>query len=229
MGLLAGLFNLGEVEAVTLAKIPFTAKEAMLLPYVNYAAQKHNVEPHLILAHIFNESSFDPKVKRWEYGSEYSFGAMQLLRKTAESLAGKKLTDSELLDPQINIDLGTKYVKQNLDRYNGNYTDAMAAYNAGTARKNEKGQYVNSKGVPNVQKYVDRITTALSMYREGKTPMTYSLTSYLPSVITDKLPETPEIIKELLPSAIASSFWLYAGFGIAGLVIGTTIFMPKGK
>lgn len=188
MGMLAGLMALQtEMGAVSIAQIPFTSKEAMLLPYVNYAAQKHGVEPHLILAHIFNESSFNQKAKRWEFGSEYSFGAMQLLRSTAEGLAGKKLTEVELLDPQTNIDLGTKYIKQNLDRYGGNYADAMAAYNAGTARKNEKGQYVNSKGVPNVQKYVDRITTALSMYREGKTPMKYSLTAYLPPIVTENL------------------------------------------
>lgn len=215
MGLLAGLLNLGQIDiAQATAKLTqtyLTSKEAMLLPYVTSAAQKYNVEPQLIMAHIFTESAYSPTAKRHEYGTEYSFGAMQVLRSTAETLAGKKLTETELLDPRINIDLGTKYIKQNLDRYGGNYSDAIAAYNAGSARKNEKGQYVNSKGIPIVQKYVNKVTAALDKYRQNKSPMKYSIAAALPDVVVDILPEA--IVEQDM------RFWALGGIAAGAFIM----------
>jgi soluble lytic murein transglycosylase-like protein len=200
MGLLAGLFNLGEAEALIAPNIIYTSSEQNVLPYVLKSAQKYSVEPALIYAHIFVESAFKPAAQRWEFGQQYSRGLMQLLDSTADSLAGRKLSIQETLDPDTNIDLGTKYIRQNLDRYSGDYPKAIAAYNAGSAKINPKtGKFTN-------QTYVDKVLRALEGYRSGKTPMR-SVMATVERTVTD-------------PTFLM-------GFGIAGLAIGLTFFSTK--
>jgi len=200
MGLLAGLLNLGEAEALIAPNIIYTKSEQNVLPYVLKASQKYAVEPSLIYAHIYVESAFKPAVQRWEFGQQYSRGLMQLLDSTAEVLAGRKLSIQETLNPDMNIDLGVKYIRQNLDRYSGDYPKAIAAYNAGSAKINPNtGKFTN-------QTYVDKVLNALQGYRSGKTPMR-GVIAMVERTVTD-------------PTFLM-------GFGIAGLAIGMTLFAPK--
>lgn len=200
MGLLAGLLNLGEAEALIAPPIKYTSSEQNVLPYVLKAAQKYSVEPALIYAHIYTESAFKPSAQRWEFGTQYSRGLMQLLDSTAEILAGRKLSIQETINPDTNIDLGVKYIKQNLDRYSGDYPQAIAAYNAGSAKINPKtGKFTN-------QSYVDKVLKALQGYRSGQTPMR-GVIATVERTITD-------------PTFLV-------GFGIAGFAIGMTLFAPK--
>jgi soluble lytic murein transglycosylase-like protein len=136
-------------------------KEKEFLPLVTQAAAKYSIPVALLLGHIKQESGFKPNARLDEKTSEgkvwdTSWGMMQLLVGTAKTLDANT-TVEKLLDPVYNIDLGAKYISQNLVRYKGNIQDAIAAYNAGSARKDAQGRYINSKGVPNVQKYVDKV------------------------------------------------------------------------
>ena len=56
---------------------------------------------------------------------------------------------SELTNPDIGIKYGAMHLKNQYNRYN-DWTDAIAAYNAGSARKKDNGDYVN-------QIYVDKV------------------------------------------------------------------------
>jgi len=139
-------------------------KELAILPIVKDAAAKYNVPSALILAHIKQESAFDPNAYRAEPAiGDASTGLMQVLLGTARQFS-PDVTEAEMYDPAFNIDVGTAYIAKNLERYNGNVQDAIAAYNAGTARKNEDGEYVNSKGVTNVQRYVDKVYANYNNY-----------------------------------------------------------------
>jgi len=132
-------------------------KERQFLPYVMQSASKYNVPPALILGHMRQESSFNPKTYRAEPQiNDASTGLMQILLGTAIRM-DTSATQQKLLIPEYNIDLGTRYIAQNLMRYNGNIKDAIAAYNAGSAMKNPAGQYVNTKGKTNVQSYVNKV------------------------------------------------------------------------
>jgi soluble lytic murein transglycosylase len=95
---------------------------------------KNGLDPYFVASLIRQESEFNPSVI--SYANAY--GLMQI-----EPSAGKMLARQEgisgfqtyqLLNPEINIRLGTRYVKQLLDRFGGVQEYALAAYNAGESR-----------------------------------------------------------------------------------------------
>lgn len=125
----------------------------------------YGVDPTLVLAIIRVESNYDPSAS----GRAGEGGLMQMLPDTATLLAGHPVSAADLTaDPSLAVQLGTQYLRDQLARY-GSTSDAVAAYNAGTARKNSAGQYVNSQGRTTVNDYVNRVLdTYLAL--AGSTP-----------------------------------------------------------
>jgi len=122
------------------------------------ASVNYGVEVPLIKAVIMTESSFQPNAYRPEPAiKDGSYGLMQVLFRTAVSLGfpNDPSQHQKLFDPQINIDLGTKLRSQLQARYT-DVDEIYAAYNAGVARRNAAGEFVNSKGDTGVQKRVDK-------------------------------------------------------------------------
>jgi soluble lytic murein transglycosylase len=95
---------------------------------------KNNLDPYLVASLIRQESEFDPSVI--SYANAY--GLMQLLPSVGRSMAREEgLTHFEtfqLLDPETNIRLGCRYLRQMLDKFGGVQEYALAAYNAGDSR-----------------------------------------------------------------------------------------------
>lgn len=127
---------------------------------VGRIATTYGVDPNLVKATIKQESGWDVNASRYEaHLNDSSWGLMQVLLSTAKSVLGNNsLTIQDLVRPEINITAGTKYLSSQLARYNGNIRDAIAAYNAGSARRNKDGTYVN-------QGYVDSVYRYYMMYR----------------------------------------------------------------
>jgi len=98
------------------------------IPYGNLiaaAAKHHSIDADLIISVITAESKFNPKA----ISPKNARGLMQLLPETATRLGVKNI-----FDPEENIEAGTKYLRELLDRYNNDLTLALAAYNAGPQR-----------------------------------------------------------------------------------------------
>jgi hypothetical protein len=118
----------GVTQPMASADKPVSIGEA-----VSVASVRNNIDPHLILSLIRAESAFhanavSPKGAR---------GLMQLMPQTASQLGVENA-----FDPVANVQGGTLYLRQLLDRYDNNLIKALAAYNAGPERVD---QY---RGVP---------------------------------------------------------------------------------
>jgi hypothetical protein len=67
--------------------------------------------------------------------SSEGVGLMTIMSATASTMAGRKVSWQELLeDNALNIELGSKYLKYQLDQYGGDPVKASVAYNAGSVR-----------------------------------------------------------------------------------------------
>jgi soluble lytic murein transglycosylase-like protein len=89
---------------------------------VEAAAKRYNMDADLIASVIAVESNFDPKA----VSRKNARGLMQLLPETAAQLGVKNIDD-----PAENIDAGTRYLRDLLQKYNNDLALALAAYNAG--------------------------------------------------------------------------------------------------
>ncbi len=135
--------------------------QASLDPIIEQMGKKYNIDPAWIKAHIKAESNWDVNASRFEaHKGDSSWGLMQLLLSTARQVLGKpNLTTTELIQPAVNIEAGTKFLSQLWKRF-GNMRDAIAAYNAGSPRIDKStGKYTN-------QYYVDKVSKFYSTYKQ---------------------------------------------------------------
>ncbi len=95
---------------------------------------KNGLDPYLVASLIRQESEFNPSVI--SYANAY--GLMQLLPSVGRAMAREEgLTHFEayqLLNPEINVRLGTRYLRHIMDHFGGVQEYALAAYNAGEER-----------------------------------------------------------------------------------------------
>lgn len=99
------------------------------LEVLSRTLKKENLDPIVVLALIRQESVFNP-LARSPVGAR---GLMQLMPNTAKRFK-RSVRDKHLINPELNIDIGTKYFRGLLKRYDGNLVYVLSAYNAGESR-----------------------------------------------------------------------------------------------
>ena len=112
---------------------------------INDISGRHRLDPDLITSVIRAESAFNPHA----VSRKGAVGLMQLMPGTASQLGVPNA-----FDPQANVEGGTRYLRELLERYDFDLIKALAAYNAGPMRVQ---QY---RGVPpyyETRAYVARI------------------------------------------------------------------------
>jgi len=136
---------------------------------------KNGLDPYLVASLIRQESEFNPSAISYAN----AWGLMQLLPSTGRTLAREegmtRFQTFMLLDPETNIRLGTRYLKQMLDKFGGAPEYALAAYNAGDNRVLDwqaagpysgMDEFVESIPFTQTREYVQAILRNIEIYRE---------------------------------------------------------------
>ncbi len=142
---------------------------------IQQEAAKNGLDPYMVASLIRQESEFNPAA----ISPANAFGLMQLLPSVGRSMAREEgirhFNEIELLNPETNIRLGTRYLKQTLDKFDGQAPYAFAAYNAGDNRVTDwqgigkyhgMDEFVESIPFTETREYVQAILRNESIYRE---------------------------------------------------------------
>jgi soluble lytic murein transglycosylase len=137
-------------------------------------AGSNGLDPNLVASLIRQESEFNAGA----VSHANAYGLMQLLPSVGKSMAKKhamKHFDArQLLDPLVNLQLGTMNLKQVLGRFGGQVEYALAAYNAGdtpvrqwlaSSDYKDVPEFVESIPFTETREYVQAILRNREMYR----------------------------------------------------------------
>ncbi len=104
----------------------FFHKEVPFGSVIYKEARKNNLRPELVAAVVQAESRFKPTAR----SGIGAIGLMQLVPRTGRWMGARDLTN-----PAQNIAAGAKYLKYLNERFDGNETKVIAAYNAGRRQR----------------------------------------------------------------------------------------------
>lgn len=110
---------------------PFPYREAIVRE-----SRARGLDPFFVAGLIRQESIFHPSIR----SAAGAVGLMQLMPATAAEVArsaGIRYSSADLVDPDANLRLGTRFLASLVRRYDGRAEDALSAYNAGPTRINQ--------------------------------------------------------------------------------------------
>ncbi|HEX3352937.1 MAG TPA: lytic transglycosylase domain-containing protein [Terriglobales bacterium] len=169
---------------------PAPAKSQSLNEVINTISDRHHIDPDLINSVIHAESGFNPRA----VSPKGARGLMQLMPQTAS-----KLGVSNSFDPTANVEGGTRYLSELLQRYNFDVVKALAAYNAGPGRVE---QY---RGVPPY--YETRVYVAKIVRDYNRKKLAQRKAAAIAAKANRTKPEaaSPAMVKQASLPAIAST------------------------
>ncbi len=110
------------------AQHPNVARYATL---IDANARTQGLDPSLVKAMIAVESAFEPQA----VSPKGALGLMQIMPATGErygvSANARRTVEQQLFDPATNLRIGTRYLRDLLQRFDQDLSLALAAYNAG--------------------------------------------------------------------------------------------------
>ncbi len=147
------------------------------LGYLNFIkkySKEYNVDPYLVAAIINVESRYDKKA----ISSKKARGLMQISPITGE-WAAKELSIEDfsmemLFDPEINIKIGTWYIKVLSEEFNNNLQLILAAYNGGSGNVSKwledeeyskDGLALTKIPFKETEEYIKKVEKNLRIYR----------------------------------------------------------------
>ena len=168
--------QIAELSAEKLPEKPFVdapKPPKMDIPTaVAAASDKHGIDADLLYSVIRAESGFNPRA----VSNKGAQGLMQLMPRTAS-----KLGVHDAFDTQSNVEGGTRYLRELLDRYHYDLAKALAAYNAGPQRVD---QYHGIPPYHETRVYVARIIREYNRKKLAQLAAAKPVASRLPAART---------------------------------------------
>ncbi len=138
-------------------------------PEVTAAAQAANIDPLFLLSLVREESRYDASV----ISPARAVGLAQLLPSTARAMTSDaSIGVQQLKDPALNLRLGARYVRMQMDRFGGDLRLALAAYNAGpgAARRwvdldPDPDYFIERIGFAETRAYIRRVLGSYGIYK----------------------------------------------------------------
>jgi soluble lytic murein transglycosylase len=168
----------GDYLAMPIDRAPMKFWQMLFpLPYKDElfrSARAHSLDPYQVAGLIRQESEFNPGAK----SHANAYGLMQVIPSTGRLMGrrqGVRVRTAALFDPGMNIRLGTEYLRGQLDNWSGDWTQTLAAYNAGPGRVREwlswsnyrePAEFVESIPFSETREYVQAVLRNADMYRE---------------------------------------------------------------
>ena len=150
---------------------------AFPMPYrksIEAYSREHSLDPYLVAALIRQESEFNPKA----LSRSNARGLTQVLPGTGRELSRKlkiaRYRTASLYTPDVNLKIGTFYLKALVDQLQGKWEPALASYNAGKSRVtawlasaefHEPAEFVESIPFTETRQYVQSVLRNAEMYR----------------------------------------------------------------
>jgi soluble lytic murein transglycosylase len=135
-------------------------------------AERNALDPYLVMGLILQESYYNPEA-RSRVGAT---GLMQIMPPTGKEIAQRlriPFGDKRLENPEVNIRLGTYYLKGLINRFGGNVYLAVASYNGGQGNvarwkradpNRPTDEFLESIPFPETRNYVKRVTLLRASY-----------------------------------------------------------------
>lgn len=137
-------------------------------PLLARHAQEYGVDLALVKAVVAVESAYEPEA----VSQKGAVGLMQVIPDTAERYGvgddAKRTVEQKLLDPAVNIRIGTRYLGELLARFGGDVALAVAAYNAGEGAVERYGNKVPP--FPETQEFVKLVLQFHALYKPPPPP-----------------------------------------------------------
>jgi len=141
---------------------------------VTYSAEADSLDPDLLQALMREESALDPKALSWAG----ALGLCQLMPATAAEVAAQlklgRPTTAALLEPELNIQLGSRYLTGLISRMKGVKPFALGSYNAGESAVNrwrrdngdaDVATWVENIPLQETRNYVKRVLRSYVTYK----------------------------------------------------------------
>ncbi|HMJ21920.1 MAG TPA: lytic transglycosylase domain-containing protein [Terriglobales bacterium] len=169
---------------------PPKPKPQNLSEVINTISDRHHLDPDLINSVIHAESGFNPRA----VSPKGAQGLMQLMPQTAS-----KLGVSNPFDANANVEGGTRYLSELLERYNFDLIKALAAYNAGP------GRVERYRGVPpyyETREYVAKIVRDFNRKKLAQRKAAAGATAR--AMGSKKTNQPPALVKQAVIPNVAS-------------------------
>jgi soluble lytic murein transglycosylase-like protein len=156
------------VAAIILQRVTRHPNVQRFASLIEAEAKRNGLDPALVRAVVAVESAYEPAA----VSSKGAIGLMQVIPATAEryglAATPRRSVEQQLMDPAVNVRIGTRYLSDLIERFGQDLRLALAAYNAGEGAVERYDRSIPP--FPETQQYVGLVEQFRALYAPPPPP-----------------------------------------------------------